>query len=278
MGIRFSCPNGHKLNVKEFQAGRKGICPFCGAKFLIPTQSTRASTRDELRQGAGGAAVMQAAAPAATSNRSTAVAPAPREAAEKPADDARSPVANAPFASPSAPSGPADLGVVLGTAKRQPVSAADPITAAGDVVWYVQPPSGGQFGPATGDILRSWLREGRISADTLVWREGWNDWLEAGTVFPQLPGSASVISTPAVMLSAGPATSVAAPTATAKRKMSRNRQQLILGGMIALVILLTMIFLLVLFKPGSNSPEETKTSRRVNAAAAPVAVEMILTR
>jgi hypothetical protein len=36
MGIRFSCPNGHRLNVKEFLAGKRGICPQCGAKFVIP--------------------------------------------------------------------------------------------------------------------------------------------------------------------------------------------------------------------------------------------------
>jgi hypothetical protein len=36
MGIRFNCPNGHKLNVKEFLAGKRGVCPQCGAKFVIP--------------------------------------------------------------------------------------------------------------------------------------------------------------------------------------------------------------------------------------------------
>jgi hypothetical protein len=41
MGIRLSCPNGHRLNVKEFLAGKRGICPQCGAKFIIPVaQST----------------------------------------------------------------------------------------------------------------------------------------------------------------------------------------------------------------------------------------------
>jgi hypothetical protein len=37
MGIRFSCPNGHKLNVKVFLAGKRGVCPQCGARFIIPT-------------------------------------------------------------------------------------------------------------------------------------------------------------------------------------------------------------------------------------------------
>ena len=36
MGIRFSCPNGHKLNVKTFLAGKRAICPDCGAKVIVP--------------------------------------------------------------------------------------------------------------------------------------------------------------------------------------------------------------------------------------------------
>jgi len=37
MGIRFTCPNGHKLHVKTFLAGKRGVCPNCGAKFVIPS-------------------------------------------------------------------------------------------------------------------------------------------------------------------------------------------------------------------------------------------------
>ncbi|HBO45708.1 MAG TPA: hypothetical protein DD670_17630 [Planctomycetaceae bacterium] len=36
MGIRVQCPNGHKLNIKATQAGKRGICPRCGIKFDIP--------------------------------------------------------------------------------------------------------------------------------------------------------------------------------------------------------------------------------------------------
>ena len=39
MGIRFTCPNGHKLNVKSFQAGMRGICPHCGVGVDIPLES-----------------------------------------------------------------------------------------------------------------------------------------------------------------------------------------------------------------------------------------------
>lgn len=36
MGIRFSCPNGHNLNVKAFLAGKRAICPHCGMKVMVP--------------------------------------------------------------------------------------------------------------------------------------------------------------------------------------------------------------------------------------------------
>src|SRR5829696_8910632 len=44
MGIRFNCPSGHKLNVKEFLAGKRGVCPQCGAKFVIPMPSEASAT------------------------------------------------------------------------------------------------------------------------------------------------------------------------------------------------------------------------------------------
>ena len=39
MGIRFECPNGHRLHVKAFLAGKRGICPDCDARFFVPTES-----------------------------------------------------------------------------------------------------------------------------------------------------------------------------------------------------------------------------------------------
>lgn len=44
MGIRFACPNGHKLNVKAEFAGKRAICPHCNAKVLVPAN---AATRAE---------------------------------------------------------------------------------------------------------------------------------------------------------------------------------------------------------------------------------------
>jgi hypothetical protein len=67
-----------------------------------------------------------------------------------------------------------------------PTSPLDPIDEAPQAIWYVRPPSGGQYGPARGDVMRKWLGEGRVSPDSLVWREGWGDWRTAAETFPSL--------------------------------------------------------------------------------------------
>jgi hypothetical protein len=59
-------------------------------------------------------------------------------------------------------------------------------------IWYVRPPAGGQYGPARGDVMRKWLGEGRVTTDSLVWREGWPDWRPAAKVFPDLGAKGTV--------------------------------------------------------------------------------------
>lgn len=143
MGIRFSCPNGHKLNVKSFQAGKRGICPYCGAKFTVPTQSIL-ETKDQ------------------------------KDEAAKQISDV-GPRIELPSIEVPLPEPP--------QAKK---NQADPLAEDPQAVWYVRPPSGGQFGPAEADVMRTWIKEGRVTADSLVWREGWRDWAEAVKVFPKL--------------------------------------------------------------------------------------------
>ena len=55
-----------------------------------------------------------------------------------------------------------------------------------DGTWYVRPPSGGQYGPATTDVLRQWINEGRVAATALLWREGWPQWRGADEALPEL--------------------------------------------------------------------------------------------
>jgi hypothetical protein len=194
MGIRFYCPNGHKLNVKQFQAGQTGFCPTCGAKMQIPLQSTRPSSRQEESRSPGGAAETP---PAAASIEPVA--------------------ADAP--------------------------AADALSEARDAVWYVRPPSGGQFGPATGNIMRGWLAEGRVVADALVWREGWRDWREAGAVFPQLSGGGAIPGLEDVL-----AEPIAVPghSRPLKHHGPPRRAPTILIGILAIALLALVVTILVI--------------------------------
>jgi hypothetical protein len=41
MSIRFNCPNGHELNVKDKYAGMTGLCPTCQARVLVPIPAVK---------------------------------------------------------------------------------------------------------------------------------------------------------------------------------------------------------------------------------------------
>jgi len=62
----------------------------------------------------------------------------------------------------------------------------NPILQDQTVVWYIQVPNGPQYGPASGQVVNNWIQERRLGPTMLVWREGWNNWLEAKNVFPEL--------------------------------------------------------------------------------------------
>ena len=279
MGIRFYCPNGHKLNVKEFQAGQNGVCPFCGAKMQIPTQSTRKSSKEEradMRQQGVELAVSDsrppemgmpithnAAAEAAFTEPRIATAPIyPDPTAQQTSQPvpAEGQVLSAPAgpggAIPGAPistPGLAAPGPVTpntpSPAEALPLAQAaptpvDPLAEAGNSVWYVRPLSGGQFGPATADIMRSWLEEGRISSDSMVWCEGWPDWVGAVTIFPQLgPALAPKTATgkPGIMpVSDGPPP--LSPARPGQRSRNKTTQAFTLTALILTVIVLVVIF------------------------------------
>jgi hypothetical protein len=72
MGIRFSCPSGHKLNVKSFLAGKRAICPECGAKVIVP-ETSEGSAGAIPRQDAG-AYEMAGGSPDLLSETTTSVA------------------------------------------------------------------------------------------------------------------------------------------------------------------------------------------------------------
>jgi hypothetical protein len=242
MGIKFHCPNGHKLNVKSFLAGKKGVCPKCGTKVRIPEisepglddgadgDSDAGKMAAEFGQApelpGNGAAVKSPAAglgpapviPTAMPALPTAKPIAPIPATTMPV--AAVPVAAVPVAAapvgPMAPQ-PQMLAAPGALAPARPAVPADPIAEAPMAIWYVRPPSGGQFGPARGDVMRKWIGEGRVSGDSLVWREGWADWQTAGKLFPQLQAASAP--TPAI---AADAAGVSRATRTVSRYQAKK--------------------------------------------------------
>lgn len=294
MGIRFLCPNGHKLNVKAFLAGRRGICPFCGAKFQIPMESTLQAGQatssgnppDSERAPVAPAGdqtdafeqeleahvrQVEQAVPAPTSDaRPAAWAPqssTPTEAPSPnlPGQDRKPDVAKAADRQSGGVSkaAPKDSQTAV---SESPVSAEprdvtppgspqpDPFADAPNAVWYVRPPSGGQFGPAQPDMMRTWLDEGRVSPETLVWREGWTDWREAGSVFPQLQPASTVPEAPPISGATGGADS-AYRTGTRRRK-SGPSMGVIIALAFAVVLLLVVLILIVSGVLGGGSAEQ----------------------
>ncbi|MCA9226143.1 MAG: DUF4339 domain-containing protein [Planctomycetales bacterium] len=226
MGIKFICDScTKKLNVKSFLAGKRGVCPHCGCSVNIPLESqvgrgaklAAAISPDDDQDEAetpiaieGGAsnpngaaesvatvglartaigslptaetvpnavvASVNGATQSAGSSGGTAVAAAPLAGTVPTA----APFAAAPMATPV--SSPMAIAAAV-------TPARDPISEAPHAVWYVQPPTGGRYGPANGEIMRRWIAEGRVSSDSLVWRDGWPEWRMARVAFPSLGGA-----------------------------------------------------------------------------------------
>ena len=269
MGIKFLCPNGHKLNVKSFLAGKRALCPKCGARVIVPLATT--GTDSDV---AGGSTIL-------TSDDMSAAGIPPAESSPGPAAPKSSGVAT-----------------TTGTQPLAAVVPADPIAEAPSAVWYVRPASGGQFGPASGDIMRAWLQEGRVGASSLVWRAGWSDWRAAVATFPQLASapaapSASVATVPSAASANGaaPVTAVEVPIAASvplagrapgavipeslapilppvRKRKNENDANLIASGVLIVIILILVIVLAVVFMRKDSSTEK-ETPETAPATATP---------
>lgn len=76
MGIKFHCPNGHKLNVKSFLAGKRGICPTCHVRMRIPLESEESQGEAVVAEAAPKKVSARVEEPVASSTTATAaVAP-----------------------------------------------------------------------------------------------------------------------------------------------------------------------------------------------------------
>ena len=180
MGIRFYCPQGHKLNVKSFLAGKVGVCPHCDARVQIPFTSTRPSSKALDQGGENQETALPLASPLEDVDQVLPVAEAidagkPAAPVEKQSvEDALLPMPQTALPGNAA-------------AKMPPAANGDPLSESPEAQWYVCPETGGQnYGPADATVMRQWIDEGRVLANHLVWREGWGQWQRAGVCFPHL--------------------------------------------------------------------------------------------
>jgi len=181
MGIRFSCHLcNHPLHVKDYQASKRGKCPKCQGAFRVPPKDADFSLAiDESASSIQPANLGKPLAPsdskivAATAKPKAATEPKPQVQAR-----AKNPPASIPKPAPEAnghPSMPPSLLPLI------------------DSRWYVRPPSGGQYGPATTQMLMDWIAEKRVTADALLWREGLDSWLSARELVPESFGGSSAL-------------------------------------------------------------------------------------
>lgn len=271
MGIRFYCSGcGRKLNVKAFQAGRRGLCPYCGGGIQIPTESTRPSSRSLRNQSdpSRNPGVAQATTPQDWPE-------APRPTGTPPQNTPDIASEQAALALPAAPAEPGDEPAAFPSPVDYPgridpvamaiADAADLSQAASagpppgppaegtEVVWYVRPPEGGQYGPVRTQVIQAWIAEGRVRADALVWREGWRDWQEAVLAFSEL-GGGEAGPEPGAITATG--TTSPAVAADGHRRSSRRRSTAesaaVITVLVLAVIVLFGVFLWVL--EGGFSP------------------------
>ncbi len=234
MGIRFACHVCEKrLNIKRELAGRRGICPVCTARIRIPLADAEKSTPVEQKKLVA-----------------SGVDTTPGDVAinrHLPATRGRTSTAD-----PSA----------IGDQRQG--DSIDSLTEDTLASWYVRPPSGGQYGPATTTVLKQWIDEGRVATTALLWREGWPQWREACEALPEFAGrlpinrgamSASGAAAPpedgiSPTLAAAESQSVSARVAEqaeielARRSRSMRRIQMIgVLSVVALVLILVLAFI-----------------------------------
>ncbi len=201
MGILFCCPNCERpLNIKAHLAGRKGKCPSCQCRIVVPESSQIAvSNFEQLVQTHefAGANVSHLLETNSSSPELARGAVASGQAADLlPLDEAQLEQASIPSAKIGEDVDFHAEGPIPAVGPSQAISSpieSDPLHEAPNCKWYVRPPSGGQFGPADADLMEKWIDEGRVTGDSFVWREGWEDWKIAADIFTELSSVSAII-------------------------------------------------------------------------------------
>lgn len=194
MGIVSFCPNGHRVNVKDHLAGRKGICPTCGERFRIPLVSGMpADVGAPVDPQAGlPVAVVVSLDPAVAASLPRAIplavsaAPSPRPGpTAAAAPGATEPTAAVEF--PHEDGGRAgDAEFVIETEPDATPGIPAAIAEAPDAFWAVAIAGGAPSPTMTATELLEWLASNRPTGEELLWRSDWQDWRPIIEVLPEI--------------------------------------------------------------------------------------------
>ncbi len=255
MGIRFRCHHCQfELHVKDFQGGKRGRCPECSGKFRIPpsdsefslpiddlaSTSVSGEASDQELLSSAILAIESSVALTPTTELKTAAVqsvPAVREQISNPSTETSHSTENSAGA------------ITLAAFRESPKS-----------MWHVRPPSGGQYGPANCDTFFQWMVENRVTIDSLVWREGWPEWLVAEHVFndhfQSSTGNSKVVTS-----GIKPAKSAAAPSVAArqlKKKRAEKRYSVMVGALavVAVLLVIALVVVLVVMPTGTSQPTQ----------------------
>lgn len=183
MGIVSYCPSGHRIKVKDQLAGKKGVCPTCGARFRIPLASV-----EEPPRPIGPAAVEVSLPVAAVVSLDPQLAATLPRALPLAAPALAATIHEAPTTSSFEP----EAEIVV---EFEPAEVVLPavIEEAPAAAWCIAVPGGSPSQPMAGEDLFRWLSSGEATGAELVWRSDWSDWRPARDVFPeQLPGAGGI--------------------------------------------------------------------------------------
>ncbi|MDO4588014.1 MAG: DUF4339 domain-containing protein [Planctomycetia bacterium] len=313
MGIRFTCPNGHKLNVKAELAGKVGFCPKCKARMLIPLKSTRTSHKNNKSKLAEAPFVNETEKEFSLDQQpfvqqtldsfmdeQTISSLSKEELLSQVLTSNKPGVSDFVLAGQSATILPDLNGNLSNFATKSPeefpTDSLQPTPLSKDllsnefpnngshnkdsqindalsdptIVWYLR--SGNQnYGPASNEVIRTWLYEKRIGPNMLVWREGWSNWLEAKNVFPELetlfPPDLSKdflsekASLPTEMADQAlfyvPEVTISSTLIKTKKSNKKNQKDFILiVGLIFFIVVLLILLIIILLNQKTNTKKE----------------------
>ena len=121
--------------------------------------------------------------------------------------------------------------------------------------WYCVV-SGTRYGPVGADQIQTWVTQGRVGPDDLVWREGMGEWQAISTV-PELAGA---MAPAAGMPFGGPTAAVASQQRAAVRRVAPHRGGAVLAlGIVGLV--LCFICGIIAWVMGGNDLKEMAAGR-----------------